>query len=1417
MAIFPEQIPTASEWASWLKEAGRKLREVYLLSPDRLIAEYRREREITRGYHGREILELLQNAGDAAGEGGGKVRIVLNSHGVVVANTGRPFDIGGVRSLQTANLSPKRQRQKTVIGDKGLGFRSILNWTDSPLIMSGDLGLAFLPEYAERVLNELQTASPELADSVAKEQEHASGLIVTKLGFPQIISDWKYHDWGHCGGIRLIAEQCLELRDEGFDSAVGMPFAFPEAHEEALRQIAELSPEILIFVDSIHSLEIETSGRENRKTWSRSETNGWLSVLENERPLGVWQVFTHEDTVPEAHVDQEEAAQNAFRITIAVPKDDHSSSHRLFCYFPTDVELPLPVICHATLRLDETRKHLTETLANRYILDQLAEQLAEVAEGWADDGSSTDLWAACRLVVPNGAWGNELKKFSFPERLNESAAKRQIIPVLDETRRTPKKVKMAPGSSSDWLPARHFAEVAKVEIEEHRRICRYLQANEIQADDIIARFIAASDLTLEERATAVVGLLTTSRPPADGWSAEILCDETCEFIPHGYQAILQPTGTMPALPEWARIRFLHREMRERIGTLLQTADNRELQQKLKAFGVIEYSLAALIIPVLAESNRILRNNPDREPEVRGEVLAFLLQVYRALFNQGQLAAFPSDARLMLPSQAGSYAAPSELYLGDGFGIEGAITQDLYGAWAKEKLITKPDALTLDGTYDEVVNFLRWMGVARWPREVDAKEVDHAFQNFVINGLHYPVHFDDREFSEPDELPYVLISNVKSLDGLNELLDSSPPEAILAWMLKDDRAPGWSNKSEQNGDLSVHPKYCQNRRYWAGSIPNYIFWLVSTTAWLPCTSGVLIAPSRCLLGERLIENLFPRPVEPSEEMRTLYGIHSHLWQAFQRVGVMLSLTHFERDEIYRLLLELEQSAPDGKASKALCRWLLQHDTDLFGFPGEHQKRFFRDGKMWGVRGDASGYYPLSELRHVDADGFPAGLLRELSVVDLPKRIGAEKVEKLFNVKGVERAGISQELISHRPSPSSALHADYFERAKPYLARLRQSRTTQTQYLNALKRLKLSLCDEVKIRLVYEEMTFEYTAEYWEWFLFDDTLLVRCEIEDAPDLLADAIGAAIASVFRVGDGDAFAKMFRCDAGSRRRLLKKMCGDDFQTEIDDAERAHLQNNVYAGPISRPAGRENPANGEVEPPNGTSNPVPPSQLNAQENETEESSGSSIRQLDHTPLPGNARRRLIIRKIELRPPNAVAPRQIVDGELCERKALEFEENDNPPRFPLMVGHITGYDAPGCDLLSFATAEDRDAFKNPSTRKVESVNRFIEVKGRSSTTAKIELRGNELEAARKYHERYFLYRLYEGDGRVFLISILQDPLADQGAISPAVYVDLEQALGTKRFEFTFNDSTDSERVATLPPDGLDPRDDCDTATPLLNT
>lgn len=84
---------TRENWFAWLSERRDRVFQVYVVDPNRLIADFRGERDITRDYEGREPLELFQNAADAARQNNseGRVRIEISRDSLVVANIGHPF------------------------------------------------------------------------------------------------------------------------------------------------------------------------------------------------------------------------------------------------------------------------------------------------------------------------------------------------------------------------------------------------------------------------------------------------------------------------------------------------------------------------------------------------------------------------------------------------------------------------------------------------------------------------------------------------------------------------------------------------------------------------------------------------------------------------------------------------------------------------------------------------------------------------------------------------------------------------------------------------------------------------------------------------------------------------------------------------------------------------------------------------------------------------------------------------------------------------------------------------------------------------------------------------------------------------------------------------------------------------------
>jgi hypothetical protein len=177
---------------------------------------------------------------------------------------------------------------------------------------------------------------------------------------------------------------------------------------------------------------------------------------------------------------------------------------------------------------------------------------------------------------------------------------------------------------------------------------------------------------------------------------------------------------------------------------------------------------------------------------------------------------------------------------------------------------------------------------------------------------------------------------------------------------------------------------------------------------------------------------------------------------------------------------------------------------------------------------------------------------------------------------------------------------------------------------------------------------------------------------------------------------------------------------------------------------------------------------------------------VEHTPAPPPARRSLVTRTFEGKRPGVSMGRlvRIVDPLVCERRVLQFEELEG--RTTRMVSHFVGFAGPRCDILSFNSVTDLEAFTSPTpsgVRDLSLVARFIEVKGRSSENLPISLKGNELNAATAFGDKYYLYRLFmEGSNRYVLL-VMQNPLQHPEAVETVKDIYMSRA-SLDRYDLT---------------------------------
>ncbi|WP_062346255.1 sacsin N-terminal ATP-binding-like domain-containing protein [Herbidospora yilanensis] len=311
------------------------------------------------GYRDRLIVELAQNAADAALRAGvpGRLRLTLREGVLEAANTGGPLDAAGVEGLSTLRVSGKRD-EAGAAGRFGVGFAAVVSVTDEPAVASRATGGV---RWSRVLTTELVAAIPALEAELAGREGHVPLL---RLPFP--------------------AELTVP---EGFDSIVRLPLRDAAAEDAVRRMLEETSPALPLVMPALSAIDIEVDG-----VWRSVTAAGWHVVEASgeftpeqvgdlfadrpteERARPFWQVRW---AVPiagaVAHGQARAWGDQARRDgeALPLPKDVPSSVH---APTPSDEPLDLPALLIATFPLATDRRHV----ATGPLTDFLVRRSAEV-------------------------------------------------------------------------------------------------------------------------------------------------------------------------------------------------------------------------------------------------------------------------------------------------------------------------------------------------------------------------------------------------------------------------------------------------------------------------------------------------------------------------------------------------------------------------------------------------------------------------------------------------------------------------------------------------------------------------------------------------------------------------------------------------------------------------------------------------------------------------------------------------------------------------------------------------------------------------------------------------------------------------------------------------------------------------------
>lgn len=323
------------------------------------------------GYRDRLVVELAQNAADAAARAHvpGRLRLTLHPAAdgtpavLAAANTGAPLDATGVESLSTLRASAKREGHEGAVGRFGVGFAAVLAVSDEPAIVGRHGGVRWSLAEARALAREAAVGSPGLGDELRRRDGH-----VPLLRLP------------------LPAEGTAP---DGYDTVVVLPLRDGVAEDLVGRLLAAVDDALLLTLAGLEEVVVETP--ETVRTLRRSQHGPYTHVEDSAHGTNRWRTAAHHGPIEPALLagrPLEERLRPHWSVTWAVPVDEAGApvpprtAPVVHAPTPTDEPLGLPALLIASLPLDTTRRHPAPGPLTDFLVERAADAYAELLGAW---------------------------------------------------------------------------------------------------------------------------------------------------------------------------------------------------------------------------------------------------------------------------------------------------------------------------------------------------------------------------------------------------------------------------------------------------------------------------------------------------------------------------------------------------------------------------------------------------------------------------------------------------------------------------------------------------------------------------------------------------------------------------------------------------------------------------------------------------------------------------------------------------------------------------------------------------------------------------------------------------------------------------------------------------------------------------
>jgi hypothetical protein len=389
--------------------------------------------QVEHQYHGRFLIELIQNAHDALFEEDingdqGRLEVVIVEEedpfgALYVANDGCPFTDSNFQHLSKFGQSDKDPEKH--IGNKGIGFRSVLEVTRSPEIYSrrehnsetfDGYCFWFTPDVTrqfespiKKLLQETDQPISPLDPRISLVEWGKEKLMAFRSRCSSLGHDWLVKELRYLSpyllplpiDINKKTAQVKKFEDRGFATVIRLPFISEKVRDFAISELESLDEKTVLFLDRVKNLWIDSGKRQRfvvrkkrRLSDSKSGYEVEIETTETEQEIvkreryWLWeQTIGGEENLQEAELIQEAVSDlpgkwpelRKATFSIAVRLGEVSEKGKIHIFLPTELTSGCGAHLNGPFYGDISRAHINFAHPfNELLLSRIVEKVIDV-------------------------------------------------------------------------------------------------------------------------------------------------------------------------------------------------------------------------------------------------------------------------------------------------------------------------------------------------------------------------------------------------------------------------------------------------------------------------------------------------------------------------------------------------------------------------------------------------------------------------------------------------------------------------------------------------------------------------------------------------------------------------------------------------------------------------------------------------------------------------------------------------------------------------------------------------------------------------------------------------------------------------------------------------------------------------------